>query len=371
MRLTAIVWLTLLPLLIGFTGCGLGEGTTVEPLSNDIAQDTMPLPERSYWPTNDWRVSTPEEQGIDSERLDAMVEHIEQDNIRIDGVLVVRHGYLVLEEYIGTYGQEQRHNVYSCTKSIVSALVGIAIDKGYIDDVGRRILDFFPERSIANLDGEKEGMTLKHLLTMTSGMDARDSWRYNWRGLNQMRRSDDWVQYVLDLPMREAPGIRFEYSNCASFLLTAIIQETAGLTSLEFAEKHLFGPLGISSIWWQASPQGINLGYSEIHMTPRDMAKIGYLYLNQGSWNNEQVVPATWVEISTTDHSPTVGVEYGYQWWVNSQLGYYNAMGYGGQKIYVVPRLDMVVVFTSSLGLEQTHYPDVLLASYIIPSVQP
>lgn len=214
-------------------------------------------------------------------------------------------------------------------------------------------------------------MTLKHLLTMTSGMNSRDSWKFNWWGLNQMRQSDDWTYYVLDLPMAEAPGVRFEYSNCASFLLSAIIQETAGTTAFAFAKEHLFGPLGISNVRWQASPQGINYGYSEIHMTPRDMAKIGYLYLNQGVWDNYQVIPAIWVEVSTSNHSPTVGVEYGYQWWINSLQGYYNAMGYSGQKIYVIPELDMVVVFTSSLGLEQTHYPDVLLASYIIPSVQP
>jgi len=159
-------------------------------------------------------------------------------------------------------------------------------------------------------------MTLEHVLTMATGLKCQDSYLYRWRGLRQVERSEDWVQFMLDLPMAEEPGTRFEYCNGASFLLSAIIQETTGMSALEFANEHLFGPLGIIDVTWSSNPQGITIGYSGLRMTPHDMAKIGYLYLNEGQWDGEQVVPAKWVKASTREHiSATLEDGYGYQWW--------------------------------------------------------
>ena len=146
--------------------------------------------------------------------------------------------------------QGSKHIIHSCTKSIISALIGIAIEQGYIESVKQPVLSFFPTRTAANLDANKEAMTLEHLLMMASGLECRDSYLYRWRGLNQMRQTDDWVQFMLDLPMAEPSGTRFEYCNGASFLLSAIIQETTGMSASEFAEAHLFGPLGISDVEW-------------------------------------------------------------------------------------------------------------------------
>ncbi len=150
-----------------------------------------PSPTPAYWPTESWRTSTPEQQGMDSEMLAAVLGTIQEQDRGIDSVSVVRNGYLVLEAAVYPYRPDARHVIRSCSKSIVSALIGIAIDKGYIESVKQPVLGFFPGRTVANLDARKEAMTLEHLLTMTSGLECRDSYLYRWLGLDQMRQSDD------------------------------------------------------------------------------------------------------------------------------------------------------------------------------------
>jgi CubicO group peptidase (beta-lactamase class C family) len=323
-----------------------------------------------YWPTGDWRTSTPEEQGMDSVMLADMIETIHNQGYNIDSVSVIRNGYLVADGTVYPFRPNSKHVIHSCTKSIVSALIGIAIDKGYIESVHQPILSFFPEKTVANLDPNKEAMTLEHVLTMTTGLNCQDSYLYRWQGINQMRGSDDWVQFILDLPMVAAPGTRFEYCNGASFLLSAIIQESTGVSTLEFADEHLFSPLGISGLVWPSNPQGINIGWGEIRMLPHDMAKIGYLYLNDGLWESEQVVSSAWVEESTREHiSATLEDNYGYQWWVDDS-GVYMALGYAGQFIFVVPDKDMVVVFTSDLSEKDFYIPQTLLNNFIIPAAK-
>jgi len=324
----------------------------------------------AYWPTEGWRTSTPEEEGIDSEMLADMLETIQEQNYEIDSVTVIRNGYMVVDATVHPLGPNSKHIIYSCTKSVISVLVGIAIDKGYINSVEQPVLDFFPERAVANLDADKEAMTLEHVLTMSTGLECRDSYLYRWRGLEQMTQSSDWVQFMLDLPMAEAPGSRFEYCNGASLLLSAIIRETTGKSALEFAEEHLFGSLGISDVEWSSNPQGITIGYSELRMLPQDMAKIGYLYLNEGQWDGEQVVSSGWVEASRRKHiSATLEDGYGYQWWVDDS-GTYMALGYAGQFIFVEPEKDMVVVFTSDLKERDFYIPQTLLNDFIIPAAK-
>jgi CubicO group peptidase (beta-lactamase class C family) len=178
------------------------------------------------------------------------------------------------------------------------------------------------------------------------------------------------VQYMLDLPMAEKPGTYFEYCNGGSFLLSAILQETTGKTALEYARERLFGPLGISDVTWPANPQGISIGWGDIRMRPHDMLKIGYLYLNEGQWAGERLLPAGWVAASTRKHMDgTLQQGYGYQWWV-ADGGVYMALGYGGQYILVAPELDMVVVFTSQLAEQDFYLPQRLFERYIRPAVQ-
>ncbi len=321
-----------------------------------------------YWPTAGWRSSTPEEQGMDSDLLSEMLGMIQEQNYAIDSLTVVRNGYMVVDVRIHPFSATSKHNIYSCTKSVVSALIGIAIDEGYIEGLQQSVLSFFPQRTIANRDVNKEAMSLEHLLTMTTGIRCQDSYLYRWTGLNQMRESEDWVQFVLDLPMQDEPGAQFEYCNVASFLLSAIIQETTGKSAIEFAEEHLFGPLGISEVDWSSSPQGISIGYSELRMHPHDMAKIGYLYLNDGHWDGKQIVPSAWVRASASKFvSATLEDGYGYQWWVDDS-GMFLALGYRGQFIFVIPEKEMVVVFTSSLEDSDFYVPQTLLNEFIIPA---
>jgi CubicO group peptidase (beta-lactamase class C family) len=285
-------------------------------------------------------------------------------------VSVIRHGYVVVDAYVHPFSPDSKHVIHSCTKSIISALIGIAIEKGYIKSVEQPVLDFFPERTVANLDANKKAMTLEHVLTMSTGLECRDSYLYRWRGLNQMRQSQDWVQFMLDLPMAEEPGTRFEYCNGASFLLSAIIQETTGMSASAFADKHLFGPLGISDVEWPSNSQGITIGWGDLRMRPHDMAKIGYLYLNNGQWNGKQIVPSAWVEASTRKRiSATLQDGYGYQWWVMDE-GVYMALGYAGQFIFVMPEQDMVIVFTSGLEERDFYVPQRLLNDFIMPAAE-
>jgi CubicO group peptidase (beta-lactamase class C family) len=322
------------------------------------------------WPTDGWRSSTPEQQGMDSEMLAEMMGVLLHQRPRIDSIIIVRHGYLVLDATVYPFGPDERHVIYSCTKSIVSALVGIAIEQGAIGSVDQPIVDLFPERNPANLDAYKESMTLEHVLTMTTGLKCEDSYLYRWQGLRQMEKSDDWVQFVLDLPMAEKPGTRFEYCNGASFLLSALLQETTGKSALDLAEEHLFGPLGITDVTWSSNAQGITIGYSQLTMRPRDMAKIGYLYLNGGQWDGKQLVPADWVAASTQKQiSATLQDGYGYQWWVDDS-GKYMALGYSGQFIFVVPDRELVVVFASDLAEQDFYVPQNLLNDFIIPAAR-
>ncbi len=323
-----------------------------------------------YWPTDGWRTATPESQGMDSSLLLNMLDVIWDRDVDIDSVLIVRNGYIVLDAYSYPFAAKFKRNIYSCSKSVTSALVGIAIDKGYIKDINQPVLEFFPRYTAANLNAAKKAMTLEHLLTMTSGLQTKDNWRHGWSGLNEMKWSSDWIKYVIDLPIAEAPGTRFEYSNCVTFLLSAILQEKTGMPALKFAKQHLFEPLGIKKFSWQSNFQGITLGYSRLRLRPRDMAKIGFLYLHKGVWENQQIISSDWVEESTRKHVAARGFPgYGYQWWT-ADTGSFIAVGYGGQYIYVIPDKNLIAVFTSSLKIEDMTIPTGMLYSNIIPAIK-
>jgi len=323
-----------------------------------------------YYPTEGWRMSTPEEQGMHSENLLKMMESIKESQLAIQSVTVVRNGYIVLDSYIHPYEDGEKHKIHSVTRSIASALVGIAIDKGFIEGVDQKVIEFFPNKEILNLDDRKKSMTLKNLLTMTSGLQANDGWEKNWAGLFEMMKSDDWTQYALNLPMEGAPGERFELYNCNSHLLSAIISETTGMNTIDFAKKHLFGPLGIKNVKWDTSPEGVNIGFSGLWMEPKDMAKIGLLYLNEGKWENKQVLSSNWIEESTKPYhdSRLGGQKFGYQWWINP-AGFFSANGSYGQFIDVMPEKNLVAVFTGNIHSGNLYFSFSLLKDFISPAV--
>jgi len=322
-----------------------------------------------YWPTNGWRTASPESQGVDSTLLVNMLNTIGEKDFAIDSVLVIRNGYIVLDAYGFPFNANDSRHIQSCSKSVLSALVGIAIDKGYIKDVSQPVLDFFPSRVAKNRDTDKHTLALEHLLTMTHGWECNDL--YTLSCLSDMSCGGDWVPLLIDLPIVEVPGTHFNYCNGASFLLSAILQEQTRMSAFSFAEKELFAPLGISDIHWPSNPQGITVGYNGLHMRPHDMAKIGYLYLNNGVWDDKQIISTKWIKASTQRKMTTNSgfcPGYGYQWWSVSP-GIYAAIGAQGQYIMVAPVKNMIAVFTGSLSRKDTSIPLGLLDAYIMPAV--
>ena len=302
------------------------------------------------WPTNGWATSTPEEQGMDSTALDIVYDQVRDAGARIRSLLVVRHGYLVEEEYFTPilHDMNNTHILYSVTKSVVSCLIGIAIDKGFIDNTSQLLIDFFPDRTITNMSAWKEAITLEDVLRMRSGFQWNEDNYDGWNDFFAMDASEDWAQYVLDRPMAYEPGSTFYYNSGNSHLLATIINVTTGMTPLAFADQYLFGPLGITTRLWLTDPQGVNFGGSSLALRTRDMAKFGLLFLNNGTWDDQEIVSPEWVNRSSHGPStPYAQFIYGYQWWIDDGDDWYSARGYNGQFIYVIQEHDVVVAFHS------------------------
>ena len=324
-----------------------------------------------YYPTQGWQTSTPEAQGIPSGSLLDLLKSIKQNGYNIQSITIVRNGYLVLDAYLFPFEDGQKHDLHSITKSVMSALIGIAIDRGYLKNENQKLTELFPGKKIENLDALKESVTLKDLLIMGSGFDCNDATENNWAGTIAMKKSDDWTQYTLNLPMAQPPGKHFHYCNGVSHLLSAIIQESTGMTARAFAKKYLFDPLGITDIEWEVSPEGLSNGYAGLRMHPRDMAKVGLLYLNRGKWENEQIISARWIEASTQPYldGRWAGEDYGYHWWVNP-AGFYSAIGMYGQAIYVVPDKNLIAVFTAENTGNDMYISGTLLKEHIVPAMR-
>lgn len=303
------------------------------------------------WPTRGWALSSPEEQGMSSERLARLVDFGAFNDM--DSVLVTRRGRIVLEATYAPFRARLKHHIYSATKSVTSTLVGIALGDGLLDSIDRRVVDFFPGRTIANLDDAKKAITVQHLLDMTSGL----AWQEGLSGANDsniaMARSPDWRQFVLDQPMATAPGTRFYYNSGNSHLLSAILSKVTGRSALDHAREKLFGPLGIDDVQWQADPQGVSIGGWGLRLQPRDMAKIGYLWLRGGLWEGRQILPAAWIEgVRRADvdmrESWASDLRYGRQFWAMPPRDAFMAVGKHRQLIVVMPKLDIVAVVTGS-----------------------
>jgi len=333
------------------------DGWTINPIDVFSVSQTP-----DYWPTEGWLQSTPDEQGMNGTLLEEMLASY---GMVLQGIMVVRNGYNVLEEYpYPGFNESSLSDTWSVTKSVISILVGIALDEGYISSLDEAMVSFFPDRTIANLDSQKESITLKHLLTMKSGLQWGTS-----EG-SAMLQSSDWVQYVLDRPMAHTPGETWNYNSGAVHILSAILNNTIGMTPSAFAEIHLFQPLGIVEYEWMADPQGLDFGGYGLQLTLQDMAKIGFLFLNKGTWDAEQIVSAAWVEDSTTAYSTGcersgLNGDYGYLWWIKSSYNAYCAFGLYGQFICVLPDHNVILVTKSSI----MPSIDYLITEYILPSV--
>ena len=338
--------------------------------------------EGEYWPTVQWRTCTPEAVGMDSETLREMNEDIVlllKLHIDFHSVIIIRKGYIVAEQYYSEdYGVDSLHRIYSCTKSITSAALGIAIEERYLNHVGQSLLSFFPEYSPENPEG-KENITLKHMLTMSAGFDWHEMdfpYSDDQNTYNSWVTSNDRIKFLLDRPLSDFPGSRFNYNTGISHALSAVIQKQTGTRTDSFTVSRIFDPLGISDYYWHIDPNGIANGGSGVWLKPRDLAKIGLLYMNNGKWDQNQVVPQNWVAESLGKHILRGDIPdfyYGYQWWVHKD-GLYAAVGYGGQVLMLIPDLELIMIFNNNLDESdsfQQETPWRLLDTYIIPAVNP
>ena len=321
---------------------------------------SSPPSSQPYWPTQAWRSATPEEQGLDSTKLADALLTIRERGITAHSLLIIRNGRVLSDVTFYPNDGKSLHEVASVTKSIMTTLIGIAADQGKLS-LDDPMLSFFPDRTIDNRDARKEAITVRHLSSMSSGLDCTAEG--DERTLKEMRVTEDWVQFALDLPVRSEPGKQFVYCSPAIHLLSPILQQATGMTALDFARRYLFEPLGIRDVMWLTDPQGFNRGSEGLYLHPQDMARLGYLWLNGGAWDGKQIVSRAWVEDAVKPHMQTSDDEaYGYGFWVDPETGDFNAIGRGGQRIAVNPEPGFIVVTTGG-GFDMDDIEPLLVAT--------
>lgn len=320
------------------------------------------------------------EEGVDPAKINELMLAILDNKYKnVHSVLLVKNGRLILEEYFYGYNRKKLHQIRSAIKSISSVLTGIAIDQGFIKDASEAIYPHFKlYEPKEKWDDRVRNITLKSLMTMTSGYDCDDH-ESNFKCESNMYKTDDWLRYALDLPMAYKPGEHWAYNSSNLILVGELISKTSEMTIPDFASKYLFGPLGITNFQWGFSPKGRAWLAGNAKMTPRDMAKFGYMVLNRGRWGKKQIVSQEWIRGSVEKHAISrFGWGYGYLWWVgetiinNQVIKAFWAAGNGGNYIFIIPRLDMVAVFTGG------NYSNILevqvfgmLINYLIPAILP
>lgn len=343
------------------------------------------------WPTGGWTLSTPEAQGLASAPLDSLDLAIRRGTYgNVDHFLVVRRGYLVYDRhYDNDYAEITRgftgplgcghdactgtqaddpynyyhpsthpyyrgravHSLQSVTKSVSATLLGIALERGEIPDLSVPLLDYFRDYDTRGVDERLRRATLEDLLTMRTGIE----WHEQDRPLDstnttiRLERSDDWIQFTLNQPSDAAPGEKWTYNSGGSHLMSGVIRSATGMTIDQYAEAHLFGPLGIGDYHWKKTPRGLPDTEGGLYLEPDALARIGYLYLRGGLWEQEQLLGAGFVQAATTAQADSVnglGWGYGYQWWRVDEEGFeiWAGLGFGGQYLLVFPREDLVAV---------------------------
>jgi CubicO group peptidase (beta-lactamase class C family) len=350
---------------------------------------------RDYWPTDGWRTADPESVGLDGAALRQVLDFAEDCAPLLTGLVVVRSALIVFEHYFRGFHEGSYHHVASITKSVVSALVGIALERGLIAGLDQPIIEFFPEFDTPDADPRTRRITIKHLLTMTGG------WSEMGESSAERAFLPSIVQTAFRRPMAHEPGTVFHYDSLGCHLLSVILGRVTSMGTAEFAREALFRPLGIwrddtgTFLWrtglggphnlqprgnwdektglsWWVDGYGNTTGWGGLHLTVRDLAKFGYLYLNEGAWDGSQIVPPGYLKESVTaqnaggpgpEREPT---PYGYLWWVPGRPhGLYYGWGAGRQHVYVLPELDMVVAMTAHQGRND---PGRILERFIVPS---
>lgn len=320
-----------------------------------------------------WQYSELSAQGLDPVILNMGLAQMAQSTTR-QSLILMRHGAIVYEAYYNGSRASDSNNIASVSKSMLSALAGIAIERGFSQTTEDRVADYLPAYFDFAPDSALQALTLHDMLTMTHGL----AWEEN-QASRLLNRSNDWLADILRLPMSGEPGARFNYSTGVSHVLAAALAEATGLSVCEFAHRYLFAPLGIEVEFWGLDPQGYFTGGHSVSMTARELARFGQLYLNEGRWGGEQIVPGWWVAAST---SPQVDIGnnyagYGYYWWLNRIAGYdmYSALGAGGQILHVIPSLEVVLATTHGYRGNQRDYAEEaesyeFIWNYLIPAIE-
>jgi len=308
---------------------------------------------------DDWKVSTPVEQGLDPMLVAEMYYNAEKMET-IYSLLVIKNNHLVAEKYFNQGSVDQKDRLQSVTKSYTSALVGIALEQGYLSSVDQKMIDFFPELAGKVTDPRKEQITIRQMLQMRAGYPSEESDPVYWDGL----LSGHYPPLMEEFPLIADPGTEFHYSNLTSNWLGIIVHRETGTNLKSFAEEYLFQPIGVEAGEWGTDAEGHNNGCADLHFSARDAAKFGQLYLNDGIFEGKQVVPSNWLHDSLQKYSKNINasggfpanwgfsisdIGYGYQWW-SAKAGDHHldfAWGHGGQFIVLVDELDMVIVLTS------------------------
>jgi len=355
-----------------------------------------------------WPVSKPEDVGLDVRALAAFDAELKAGKYGyVDSMLVIRRGKLVFDrtyqnDYDRIYGTQASkpsplnstdptgpynyfnpwwhpyyrrgdlHSLQSVTKTITSVIIGVAVTRKEFPDLDTPVLKYFDEKQVTNLDDRKRRMTIRHLLTMTDGLDWNENLPYSDPGnaAISMEASFDWVKFTINYPMAREPGTVFNYNSGATQLLSYIFRSATGKDIEEYAVEHLFRPLGIERHFWKRSPSGLIDTEGGLYLHPHDLARIWQLYLNDGVWNGRRIVSSAWVKASLTP-AVSVGntlIKYGYKWWLRPYGGddgrfAWAGSGFGGQMPIAIPELDLIMVFTgwNILGGNNRLGPDIAI----------
>ncbi len=333
---------------------------------------TQPTTINDNWPTQDMQALD-----VDMTKIQMFFSQLQKEKHQLDSIVLIKNGAIVLEEYFNQYSIDKNHDLRSVTKSIRSILLGIAIDKGIISSVDDPITKYL-KKPVAkkNLDERKQRITIRHLATMSTGLACND-WDKKSKGQeDRVYKKKDWLQYTLNLPMANDPGAVAHYCSMGAILVAEIISQASGQSIIDFAEKHLFEPLGIGDVkWGHTRKKAVIDSGKRLYMSPRNLAKIGQLVLNKGQWNNKQIVSEKWIENMTTPHTKITNLDYGFMWWnipflvqeqwIKGQV----ATGNGGQYVMVFPEQNMVAVFTgSAYNSQEDKLPFAIVKKVFLPT---
>lgn len=321
------------------------------------------------WPTAAWQASTPEAQGMSSGALADLVDTV---GTRMqDSLLIERRGRIVAEAYYAPYRPGIPHDLRSVTKSIIGTLTAIEIKQGLLDSADHPVLDLFKDKPIENIDANKKALTVQDLLNMTSGIKWQEQHYTPDETIMRMYLAPDRTAFVLDQPMSDPPGTKFYYDSGNPYVLSAIITRRTGKNAFDYARQTLFATLGIATAHWgKPDAQNVTDGEARLWLDPRDMLKIGYLYLHNGLWEGKQLIPASWVAYAEAGKVPaTYGFHYANLWWSMPEKGALMALGRHSQWILVLPKFDIVAAMTGYMPDDQ-YFPATQLIDGIVAAVR-